>query len=64
MIMYALTIIISVYGWFQDSFAGVEQNSNHLIEVGYKKGAQNASLDLLFLTTTQPTLSGSAITLA
>lgn len=51
-------INISVYGWFQDSFTGVEQDSSYLLEVGYQKGAQQASLDLLFLTTAQPTLSG------
>ena len=51
-------INISVYGWFQDSFTGVEQDSSYLLEVGYQKGAQQADLDLLFLTTAQPTLSG------
>ena len=48
----------SVYGWFQDSFTGVEQDLSYLLEVGYQKGAQQAGLDLLFLTTAQPILSG------
>ena len=51
-------INISVYGWLQDSFTGVEQDSSYLLEVGYQKGAQQAGLDLLFLTTAQPILSG------
>ena len=55
---FIMYINISVYGWFQESFTGVEQDSNHLLEVGYQKGAQQARLDLLFLTTAQPILSG------
>lgn len=53
-----IILFISVYGWFQDSFTGVEQDSSYFIEVGYQKGAHHAGLDLLFMTTAGSTLSG------
>ena len=32
----------AVFGWFQDSFAGVEQESAYNLSVGYIKGAEEA----------------------
>ena len=31
-----------VFGWFQDSFAGIERESPYILSVGYLKGAEQA----------------------
>ena len=31
-----------MFGWFQDSFAGIEQESTYSLSVGYLKGAEQA----------------------
>ena len=33
---------IAVFGWFQDSFAGIERESPYILSVGYLKGAEQA----------------------
>ena len=37
-----------MFGFFQDSFTGVEQESGYTVQVGYQKGAQVAAQDLEF----------------
>lgn len=44
-------IIISidlVFGWFQDSYTGIEQETDHVVMAGYKKGAQKVGHNLVF----------------
>ena len=41
-------IVPLVFGWFQDSYAGVEQEIDHIIMAGYKKGAQTVRDNLVF----------------
>ena len=36
----------SVFGWFQDSFVGIEQELAHTVEVGYLKGAEVAGINI------------------
>ena len=43
-----------VFGFFEDSFIGVEQRSPHMVEVGYQKGAAQAKRDLRFKVTVLP----------
>ena len=38
----------TVFGWFQDSFTRVEQADNHVVMVGYLKGAKEAQNNLAF----------------
>ena len=38
--------VFTVYGWFQDSFVGVEQELAHTLEVGYLKGAEVAGVNI------------------
>ena len=37
-----------VFGFLQDSFTGVEQVEDHVVQVGYQKGADIAQRNLLF----------------
>ena len=37
-----------VFGFFQDSFTGVEQGSGHMVQAGYQKGAAQAGQNLVF----------------
>ena len=37
-----------VFGWFQDSYTGVEQEIDHIIMAGYRKGAQMVGENLVF----------------
>ena len=41
-----------VFGFFQDSFTGVEQKSGYTVQVGYQKGAQVDAQDLEFTVVT------------
>lgn len=43
-----MCIVDTVYGWFQNSFTGKEQNSSHTIPAGYMKGVPQAWIDLTF----------------
>ena len=36
-----------MFGWFQDSFAGVERRQTHVVQAGYQKGAEQAGVDIL-----------------
>ena len=48
-IVCILTIFDStVFGFFQDSFIGLEQRPGHLVQVGYQKGAQVAAQNFIF----------------
>ena len=47
MILY-YCIRIAVYGWLNHSFIGVEQEMNHVIQVGYQKGAQQIGDNFVF----------------
>ena len=60
-VIYALVIIIYkccsfiiisidlVFGWFQDSYTGIEQEIDHVVMAGYIKGAQKVGHDLVFI---------------
>ena len=37
-----------MFGFFQESFVGVEQRSVHVVEVGYQKGAEQAGKNIRF----------------
>ena len=37
-----------VFGWFEDSFAGNEQEPAHVLQVGYVKGREAAARNLAF----------------
>ena len=39
---------IIVFGFFNESFVGVEQGQGHTVQVGYLKGAESAGVYLLF----------------
>ena len=47
----------TVFGWFQNSFNGVEQDSAYSLSVGYLKGAEQAgvssilNLNVMIMTT-------------
>ena len=37
----------TVFGWLEDSFTGMEQESAHMIGVGYLKGWKEAGVDIV-----------------
>lgn len=37
-----------MFGFFQESFVGIEQRAVHMVEVGYQKGAEQAGKDMRF----------------
>ena len=37
-----------VFGFFNDSFTGVEQGPGHMVQAGYQKGAAQAGENLVF----------------
>ena len=37
-----------VFGFFQDSFTGVEQGPGHMVQAGYQKGAAQAGQNIVF----------------
>lgn len=37
---------ITVFGWLEDSFTGIEQVSAHMIHVGYLKGGEQAGVEI------------------
>ena len=39
---------VTVYGWFQDIFIGMEQSMSYLLQAGYQKGASHVNNHLLF----------------
>ena len=41
----------TVYGFFQDTFVGIEQGASHMLQVGYQKGGAQS---LLFNVVTSP----------
>ena len=43
-----------VFGFFNDSFTGVEQGSGHMMKAGYQKGAAQAGLNLVFNVMDRP----------
>ena len=43
-----------VFGFFNDSFVGVEQGQGHTVQAGYQKGAQSAGTNLVFDVTNTP----------
>ena len=47
--------IHAVFGWFQDSFIGIERESTYSLSVGYLKGAAgtSASADLMLSIVTK-----------
>ena len=36
-----------VFGWYQDSFTGVERDQAYMLQAGYQKGAEQADVDIL-----------------
>ena len=51
----------TVFGFFQDSFVGVEQRSAHTVLAGYKKGATQAGKNLVFNTRDAPGTASESI---
>ena len=47
-------IPISVFGFFQDSFAGAEQQSGYSVPIGYQKGAALAEKNLVLKVEDSP----------
>ena len=43
-----------MYGWFSDSFTGIEQGPGFSIPVGYQKGAAQAAQNFVFGVADQP----------
>ena len=43
-----------VFGFFQDSFSGVEQGPGHMVQAGYQKGAAQAGQNLVFSVVDTP----------
>ena len=37
-----------VFGFFQDSFTGIEQGQSHVVQAGWQKGAAQAGVNLQF----------------
>ena len=46
--------IIIVFGFFQDSFTGVEQEQGHTVQAGWQKGAAEAGVNLIFNVVNTP----------
>lgn len=46
-----LSTVHVVFGFFQDSFTDLEQESSYSVQTGYLKGAVNAGENLEFLVT-------------
>ena len=43
-----------VFGWFQDSFTGMELKSDaHMINAGYLKGGEHAGVEIVLEVTSQ-----------
>ena len=38
--------VFAVFGWFQDSFVGPEQEIAHTLEAGYLKGAEVSEVNI------------------
>ena len=38
----------TVFGWFQDTFSGMERGLRHSLQVGYQKGASHVNNHLQF----------------
>ena len=47
-IPYFDNIILTVFGWLNDSFTGAEQEESHVIQVGYQKGADQVGYTNIF----------------
>ena len=43
-----------VFGFFQDSFSGMEQGPGHVVQAGYQKGAAQAGQNLIFSVVDTP----------
>lgn len=43
-----------VFGFFQDTFIGVEQGQAHMVQTGYQKGAAKARVNLVFKVVDTP----------
>ena len=46
--MLPLYIYIAVFGWFNDSYTGMEQEDHHIVMAGFQKGAQKVGRNLTF----------------
>ena len=42
-----IIIAYIVFGWFHDSFTGMEQRQAHTVQAGYQKGAEQANVEIL-----------------
>ena len=51
-------VIVIVVGFFRESFSGLEQGPGHAVQVGYQKGAQVASQNLVFNVMSIPGTAG------
>ena len=38
----------AVFGWFQESFSGIERGPAHILQAGYRKGREAAARNLVF----------------
>ena len=47
-LLFPLCQLNIVFGFFNDSFTGVEQGPGHIVQAGYQKGAAQAGLNLVF----------------
>ena len=45
--MHISVYVRAVFGWFQNSFAGIERESPYNLSVGYLKGAEQAGARLM-----------------
>jgi hypothetical protein len=48
-IKFNIINVLLVFGWFQDSYTGLEQEKDHTMMAGYKKGAQAVGDNLVFM---------------
>jgi hypothetical protein len=40
--------MITVFGWFEDSYTGMERESAHTLLAGYLKGGEQANVPIIF----------------
>ena len=52
--MICIFFIKIVFGFFQDSFIGVEQGQGHTVQAGYQKGAAFTATNLVFTVMDTP----------
>ena len=45
---------VTVFGWVEDSFTGVERGAGYTVQAGYQKGSDLLPTNILFSVTDEP----------